>query len=154
MSNISNLIEGFILDAMGDENSIEISRNSLADYFGCAPSQINYVLETRFTLDRGFKKESKRGGGGFIKIDRLVEGEDAAARLIIESVGVELTNKRMLQILDRLKAEKVITPREVNIIKSALSEEALSLPLLFKDRIRANSFKSILIELMKEKGDK
>ena len=64
MPNISDIIENYILDKMGRNGSIELSRNVLAEYFNCVPSQINYVLATRFTLDRGFSKESKRGGGG------------------------------------------------------------------------------------------
>lgn len=148
MANISNIIEEFILQALGEDDSIEISRNSLADYFCCAPSQINYVLETRFTLDRGFSKESRRGGGGFIKISKLAQN-DHLATIILENVGEELSYKRMYQILQRLEKEKVISKREFNIIKVALSDEALSAPLMLKDKIRANAFKCLLIELMK-----
>lgn len=148
MANISNIIEEFILQALGEDDSIEISRNSLADYFCCAPSQINYVLETRFTLDRGFSKESRRGGGGFIKISKLAQN-DHLSTIILENVGEELSYKRMYQILQRLEKEKIISKREFNIIKVALSDEALSAPLMLKDKIRANAFKCLLIELMK-----
>ncbi|MBQ8468639.1 MAG: CtsR family transcriptional regulator [Clostridia bacterium] len=150
MANISDIIEQFILDTMEDSGSIEISRNSLADYFNCAPSQINYVLDTRFTLDRGFSKESKRGGGGFIKINRMKEDDTTA--MILESVGEELSYNRMMQILKRLGQEKIISKSEQNIIRAALCDEALSLPLLMRDKMRANAFKSVLIELMR--GDK
>ena len=150
MANISDIIEQFILDTMEDSGSIEISRNSLAEYFNCAPSQINYVLDTRFTLDRGFSKESKRGGGGFIKITHMKD--DDATMVILDSVGDELSNQRMVQILKRLSQEKIIKPRELELIKSALSDEALSLPLIMRDKLRANAFKCLLIELMK--GDK
>ena len=68
MASISDIIEKFILDNLGESDEIDISRNELANFFSCAPSQINYVLETRFTVDRGFVKESKRGGGGFVII--------------------------------------------------------------------------------------
>lgn len=148
---IADIIEQFILSAMQEDNTIEISRNSLADYFGCAPSQINYVLETRFTLDRGYKKESKRGGGGFIKIDRISADTSDSTRLIIESVGIELTFRRMSQILDRLKQDKIVSKREVNLVKAALSNDALSLPILSTEKLRANAFKSVLIELISEK---
>ena len=63
-------LKEFILEQLDDTGYIHLSRNELASFFNCAPSQINYVLETRFTLDRGFSKESKRGGGGFIKISK------------------------------------------------------------------------------------
>ena len=71
MANISETIEQFIIATLGENDSVDISRNSLAEYFSCAPSQINYVLDTRFTIDRGYVKESKRGGSGYIKISRL-----------------------------------------------------------------------------------
>ena len=65
MANISDIIERFLLDSLEKSDRISISRNELADYFDCAPSQINYVLSTRFTLDRGYIIESRRGGGIF-----------------------------------------------------------------------------------------
>ncbi len=152
MANVSDIIEQFILQTMGEDNTIEISRNSLADYFSCAPSQINYVLETRFTLDRGFSKESKRGGGGFIKISKIDTQADGLAVMVLENVGTELTSKRMNQILLRLTQEKVISKKEMNIVKIALSDEALNEPIMLKDKLRAKAFKCVLIELMKDQG--
>ncbi len=152
MSNISNLIEQFILDALGESGSIEIARNSLADYFNCAPSQINYVLETRFTLDRGFSKLSKRGGGGYIKISRIRPEDDQM--LVLESVGDELSFKRLSQIISRLTAEKVIGKKEASLLKLALGEEALVLPIGNADKVRANAFKCVLIGLMNSKEEK
>ena len=62
MSNISDMIEAFLIDTLGDDEYLDISRNDLANYFNVAPSQINYVLTTRFNYERGFLTESKRGG--------------------------------------------------------------------------------------------
>lgn len=152
MANISNIIEQFILDSMGADKELEISRNALADYFNCAPSQINYVLETRFTLDRGFSKESRRGGGGSIKISKIDVDDDIAMQ-ILESVGNELSHKRMMQILSRLLADDIISKREMLLIKVVLSDEALSAPIVIKDNVRAQAFKCVLIELMKEQGE-
>lgn len=152
MANISDIIEQFILNTLGDDSTIEISRNSLADYFSCAPSQINYVLETRFSLDKGFSKESKRGGGGFIKISKIDTDHDGLAQMVLENVGDELTTKRMTQILQRLEREKVINNKESLLIRSALGDEALNVPLMLKDKLRANAFKCVLIQLMKEGG--
>lgn len=154
MANISDIIENFILETMGQDNTIEISRNALANYFCCAPSQINYVLETRFTLDRGFSKESKRGGGGFIKISKIDMQNDGLALMILENVGDELTSKRMNQILMHLRDEDILTDKELILIKTALSDEALSVPIIMKDKLRANAFKCVLIELMKEQGER
>lgn len=149
MANISDIIEQFILSTLGEDSSIEISRNSLADYFDCAPSQINYVLETRFSLDKGFSKESKRGGGGFIKISKIDTKPDSLALMVLENVGEELNCKRMNQILQRLEREKVISKKESLLVRSALSDEALSVPLMLRDKLRANAFKCVLIQLMK-----
>ena len=152
MANISDIIEAFILKNLGDDAFIDISRNELANFFSCANSQINYVLDTRFTMDKGFIKESHRGGGGYIRISKVNINEDGyVSSLILESVGEELSEKRMGQILERLVREEVITDREKAIIVSGLSDNALSMPFGFKDKLRANSFKNILLTILKEK---
>lgn len=150
MANISETIEQFIIATMGENDSVDISRNSLAEYFSCAPSQINYVLDTRFTVDRGFVKESKRGGSGFIKISRIKMSEpnEYLSSLVMDSIGEELSFKRMTQILDKLVGDGVVASRESEIIKSALSDESLEMPITIKDRIRSKSFKNILLKLM------
>ena len=149
MANISDIIEQFIIKTLGNDDSVDISRNELASFFSCAPSQINYVLETRFTVDRGFVKESKRGGGGFIKISKIKVDDDAYMNnLILENVGDELTVKRLNQILNKLLDENIITKREVEIIYSALSDNSLSMPFNIKDKIRARAFKNILANIL------
>ncbi|MGN1259267.1 MAG: CtsR family transcriptional regulator [Christensenellales bacterium] len=152
MANVSDIIEQFILKSLGDETYIDISRNELASFFSCVPSQINYVLDTRFTMDRGFIKESHRGGGGYVRISRVPISEDSfVSGLILESVGDELTEKRAGQILDRLVTEKFLTSRERSLILASISDTALSMPFSFKDKIRANIFKSVLMQLLKDK---
>lgn len=152
MSNISDSIEEFILKTLGNDDTIEISRNDLATFFSVAPSQINYVLDTRFTIDRGFLRESKRGGGGSIKLIRVsVDDGNFINEVIIESVGDELSYKRAVQILDRLLDEDIISVREFKLIKSAISDEALLIPTFSKEKCRANIFKNILLTLLKEK---
>lgn len=150
MANISETIEQFIIASMGDTNTVDISRNSLAEYFSCAPSQINYVIDTRFTIDRGFVKESRRGGSGFIKITRIVNSDSNAYinSLVTDSIGEEISLKRMSQILDKLVADKIVTSKEKDLIETALSEESLSMPFTIKDKVRAKSFKNILMKLM------
>jgi len=154
MANISDIIEQFILKTLGDDDSVDISRNELANFFSCAPSQINYVLGTRFTLDRGFVKESRRGGGGYIKITRIkVDDDNYMNNLILESVGEELSAKRLGQILLKLKDESIISRREVEIIASSLSEDSLAMPFTIKDNIRAKAFKNILATILSFKED-
>lgn len=152
MANISDIIEQFILKTLGDDESVDISRNELASFFSCAPSQINYVLETRFTIDKGFVKESRRGGGGFIKISKInLNDDDYVSNLILESVGDELSQKRLSQILDKLEYEKIVSLKEKEIIFSALSDSSLAMPFTIRDNIRAKSFKNVLTTLMKSK---
>lgn len=150
MANISESIEQFIIATMGSNDSVDISRNSLAEYFSCAPSQINYVLDTRFTVDRGYVKESRRGGGGFIKISKIKNTDSNAYLngLILESVGDELSHKRMLQILDKLISDEIVSKKESVLIETALSEDSLSMPFTIKNKIRAKAFKNILLKLM------
>lgn len=152
MANISETIEKFIVATMGEQDSVEISRNSLAEYFSCAPSQINYVLDTRFTIDRGYAKESHRGGSGFIKICKIKHNDsnEYLNSLILDSIGDELTFKRMTQILDKLIGDEIVSERERMMIEASLSEDSLSMPFTIKDKVRAKSFKNILIELMKK----
>lgn len=150
MANISESIEQFIIATMGDNDSVDISRNSLADYFSCAPSQINYVLDTRFTVDRGFVKESKRGGSGFIKISRLKNTDDNAYlnSLVIESIGDELSAKRMNQICDKLVSDAILSRTEQMMLETALSDDSLAMPFTIKDKVRAKAFKNVLLKLM------
>ena len=154
MANISDIIEQFIISTMGEDSFVDISRNELANFFSCVPSQINYVLETRFTVDKGYIKESHRGGGGYIRITRVPISEDTYVNsLILESIGDELNEKRMSQILTRLKTEKVLSEKECGIVNSALSDSSFQIPFSFKDKVRANSFKNILLYILKDKGE-
>lgn len=152
MANISDIIEQFILNTLGEDKDIDISRNELANFFSCAPSQINYVLETRFTTDKGFLKESRRGGGGYIKLSRIPIQEDSYVNsLVLESIGDELTFKRACHILEKLVYEKILTERESGIVKAAISDDSLSMPFAVKDKVRAKAFKNMLLFLLKEK---
>lgn len=153
MANISDCIEQFILKSLKEDGTVEISRNDLANFFSCVPSQINYVLETRFTMDRGFIKESRRGGGGFIRITKVPMTDDNYVNsLIMESIGEELTEKRASQILDKLEADNVLSAKERQLIFAGLSENALNMPYSFKDKLRAQLFKNVLLVLLKERG--
>lgn len=152
MANISDVIESFILKTLGDDVFIDISRNELANFFSCANSQINYVLDTRFTVDKGFVKESHRGGGGYIRITRIpLDNDNMVNELILESVGDELSFKRLVQIVDRLKKDKIVSSREANIILSAFSDSAMLMPLTIKDKLRAKQFKSVLVQILLDK---
>ena len=148
--NISDIIEEFIISTLGNEEKLQLSRNDLASYFAVAPSQINYVLSTRFNVDKGYVVESKRGGGGSVTIIRISQNaEDIIPNILKEIDKVnELTFNKASDILERLVFEDIITESEAEIIKSSISDKALALPMK-TDGLRKNIFKEILIGLMR-----
>lgn len=153
MANISNLIEEFIKSLMGECETINISRNELAQYFDCAPSQINYVLATRFSFDRGFLIESRRGGGGFITLIRVSpSGKELLKRLDEYTLSEGITYQKAVQIIKMLIDEDIINPREAVIIKSAVTDKALLVPTDCKEILRSNILKSILTGIFKEES--
>ncbi len=152
MANVSEQIEKFIITTLGDNDSIDITRNSLAEFFSCVPSQINYVLETRFTVDRGYIVESRRGGGGFVKITKIKNNDNNKYLngLFLESVGDELSAKRLSQILDKLISDEIINERERILVEASLSDDSLSMPFTIRDKVRAKAFKNVILKLMND----
>ena len=148
--NISNIIEEFIKSTLGEEEKLELSRNDLANYFSVAPSQINYVLTTRFNVDRGYVVESRRGGGGSVTIIRISQDESESIPAIIKEIDTQpdLTFNKAVDILNRLVAADIITQEEAVIIKSSISDKALSTPTKVEG-LRKNIFKEILLGIMR-----
>lgn len=146
MARISDTIENFIKDMLNEERErqVLIQRNELADKFSCAPSQINYVLTTRFTYEKGYIIESKRGGGGYIVI-RKITYDDKAERfnLINNSIGESITYGNALSILEHLNDSKVISKNELEIIKITLNDRTLA-SVENKNKLRADMLKGIL----------
>ena len=153
MANISDIIEAFLLDTLGEDDSLNISRNELASYFSVAPSQINYVLSTRFTPDKGYSIESHRGGGGFITVVRLSESPHELLMQIINRPANEgYSYNSACNVVDRLTSEGVLTPREGALIKSTLADKALLTPTVMqKDILRASILKSVASTILKKK---
>lgn len=151
MANISDLIENFLIQMLADGNIISISRNELATYFSCAPSQINYVLTTRFTPDRGYIIESHRGGGGYISLVRLEENRDELLdELRNLPINEGLSYSRAVQILDRLVGDGIMTKKEAQLIESTLTDKALIAPAVAKDGLRAGIMRSVATTLLKQ----
>lgn len=151
MSRLSDIIEEFIKKLLEetDNETIEIQRNELAQYFNCAPSQINYVLATRFTQDKGYYIESKRGGGGYIKIIKLNINNDSYIRnLIVNTIGNSITKMRAYRLIDTFVEKGFITNREADLMKSALSDRALGIVPKFKNELRASILKDMLLMLI------
>ncbi len=154
MARISDTIEEFIKALIREaEGQIELQRNELADYFNCAPSQINYVLATRFNLDRGYYIESRRGGGGYIRVTRIdVDKNDYLLHLVTSKIGKNLSLHTAEAVIDRLREQDIISNREAALMKSAVSDKAIAIPATLKDVIRAKVFKAMIVSLIAQ-GD-
>nr|WP_163102723.1 CtsR family transcriptional regulator [Peribacillus alkalitolerans] len=147
MKNISDIIEGYlkqVLDMSGKE-IVEIKRSEIADKFQCVPSQINYVINTRFTTERGYAVESKRGGGGYIRIMKVKVYDHAH---LIDQL-MTLTSTRIAQssaedIINRLVAENIISRREAKMMVSVMDRSVLYIDLPIRDELRARMLKAML----------
>ena len=148
--NISDLIETFLLQTLGEDDSLCISRNELANYFACAPSQINYVLATRFTPERGYAVESRRGSGGSITVVRLSQPPHVLLEeLIGQTIADGVEYNRACRILERMHAEGLIDAKEERLLKTVLSDKALVAPAVAKDGLRAGILKAVLLSIVK-----
>lgn len=148
--NISDLIENFITERLEAAKIVELKRNELASTLGCVPSQINYVISTRFTTERGYIVESRRGGGGYIKISKVEVPKSNIHMHVINSIGNSIDYPSVAAILSNMAQDRVISTDIANVIASALSDKALSIVqgVSAKNILRANIFKNILINLM------
>ncbi len=148
---ISDSIAAFIDEMLNDcGGTLEIKRNDLAKRLGCVPSQINYVVASRFTPEKGYIIESRRGGGGYIRIVRKVFEENEMLMTVFSSLGNTLCEKDFISILDALYAADIITAREKRYATASLSQSALAcLPREIQDTVRAGSFKNLLLAIMK-----
>ena len=150
MSVLSDTIEEFIKELMSEyEDKVDLQRNELAQHFNCAPSQINYVLATRFTPDRGYITESRRGGGGYIRVVRLrVDKTDHLFLLVTNRIGEQISARDALDIVTRLIETGVVTKNEGALMLAAVSEKALNMPLVLKDSVRASILKQMVLVLL------
>lgn len=147
--NISDIIEDFILQNF-IEDSVQLSRNEMAKYFQVSPSQINYVISTRFTNSKGFDIESKRGGDGYIRIYRLNEDKNEFLTKILSSDYVNsLDYFTANQLLDNMLNRLIITQDEYSTMKVVLSDKALKSPFNVENVVRANIFKQFVLSLLK-----
>ena len=145
---LSDSIEQFIKELLNEESTeVELKRNELAEYFGCAPSQINYVLATRFSPDHGYLTESRRGGGGYIRIVRVVQaGSQRLMYLVNDRIGDSLEEEECLRLISQLKEQRIVTADEATLMASAVSTRALGIPVpdAMKGVLRAKMMKSML----------
>ena len=149
--NLSNEIAEIIMSMVEKDGSTEIRRNDLAQTIGCVPSQINYVISSRFTPEHGFIVESRRGGGGYIKITRMMFDSPSALMHTVNSVGNELDRFTCRAHVMNLASENVISEKAARMILAATDDNSLrALPASCRDSVRASIFKNILLAYGKD----
>ena len=148
---ISDLVANYILNMINEgEGNAEIKRNELATMLGCVPSQINYVITSRFTPEQGFIVESRRGGGGYIRISRINLTRSAYLMHIVNSIGDKLDNASAHAIIDNLSDQGAIDEKSAILMKAAISDKAYAgIPVLYRDMIRAAVFKNMILVQLK-----
>lgn len=146
---MSDLVAQYILEILEQQNgSAEIQRNELAGNLGCVPSQINYVITSRFTPEQGYIVESRRGGGGYIRISRVNMDRGTAIMHIINSVGNNLDKATAEAMLNNMLGRGLIEVLSAKIIASALSDRTLThIEQDRRDIVRADLFKNMLLAL-------
>lgn len=144
---ISDSVANYILELLNQAGGIaEIQRNELASFLGCVPSQINYVLTSRFTPEQGYLVESRRGGGGYIRITRLKLSKADMIMHIINGIGDSLDGASARAMLENMVQSTVLDRRSAELIAAALSEKALSaVPRELRDTVRAMICKNMLL---------
>jgi Transcriptional repressor of class III stress genes len=154
MRPLTDSIEAFIKSLLDDgQEQVDVQRNELAEYFRCAPSQITYVLSTRFTPDHGYVIESRRGGGGYIRIVRLRESPGSnLLYLINKRIGNAITRQDCDAIISQLCENGVVTRNEAGLMRAAVSGDAINLPVAFKDALRAGILRAMLLTIAGRPG--
>ena len=147
MAQLSDSIEKFIKALMQEEMQIDLRRNELAQHFGCAPSQINYVLATRFSVDHGYLIESQRGGGGYVRIVRIKQRSDGnLLNILLERVGNSVSEEEAVGVVRQLLTSRLISEREAKLMRAAVGKNALALPVSAKDVLRASVLREMLVQ--------
>lgn len=144
---MSDIIEEFIKELFDEEDSIEIQRNELAEQFKCVPSQINYVIATRFKPSQGYYVESRRGGGGHITIKKVNNTKSDYIMHIINNIGSEITSNEVDILISDFLTYEIIEAKEAKLLKVATSDNVLQLNQQEKDKVRARIFKNMLLNL-------
>lgn len=146
---ISDMIEEFIKELFTDnEEYVEIQRNDLAEQFNCVPSQINYVIATRFKPSQGYYVESKRGGGGHITIKKVAITKSNYLMHIITNIEEQLTAQEVDIFISNFLSYDMVTKEQAKLLKVATSDNVLSIQQPTRDEIRAKIFKNMLLNLV------
>ncbi len=146
------MIEEFIKEMFSEEEDfIEIQRNDLAEHFNCVPSQINYVIATRFKPAQGYYVESKRGGGGHITIKKVNITKSNYLMHAINSIDNKITSQEVDIFISNFLSQNIISETEAKLLKVATSDNVLTISQEDRDFLRANIFKNMLINLVEDR---
>ena len=147
---MSDMVARYIMDILDEHNgAAEIKRNELATTLGCVPSQINYVITSRFTPEQGYIVESRRGGGGYIRITRIHATHAEAMMHIVNSIGKSLDKATAEVMLNNMLERDMIDRRTARLMAAALGERAYrDVPQQYRDQVRATVFKNMLLTLI------
>ena len=146
---MSDLVAQYILEMLEEQGgNAEIQRNELAGNLGCVPSQINYVITSRFTPEQGYIVESRRGGGGYIRITRVKTDKGTALMHIINSIGITLDKSTAEILIKNMYSQSIIDERIAKLLLSAMSERVYAdITQEQRNRLRARIFKNMLLSL-------
>ncbi|MGX7106111.1 CtsR family transcriptional regulator [Globicatella sanguinis] len=146
--NMTDIIEAYLKAYLENQEHLEIKRSDIADQFDCVPSQINYVINTRFTQEHGYLVESKRGGGGYIRILKvhLVDEVDEIDQMI-DLIGNQISQRNGINIIETLTERKIITQREAALILSVIEKAVLQTITEEEQIARAQLLKTFLYQL-------
>lgn len=151
MRNVSEIIEQYLKHLLqhSQDGAVDIQRNELADRFQCVPSQINYVISTRFTPEKGYLVESKRGGGGYIRIQHIcINSQGSLFDVIFTNIKDQIDQASSEGLIYRLQEGGHLTVREAGLLRAAVSRDVLLLKLPLRDEIRASILKAMLLSLL------
>jgi transcriptional regulator CtsR len=147
MATLSDAIEAYLLARLeANGGTLDVQRIELAERFGCVPSQVTYVLMTRFTPERGFLVEARRGGGGGIRITRLRSTAEDLLGLLGDLLAID--QSRAEDLVERFLQADVITPREAAMMMRAMDRRVLGLELPERDRVRARLLRAMLASVL------
>lgn len=152
MRSLADKIENYLKELLQrSQGSVEIQRSELAQVFACVPSQINYVLSTRFTVEQGYLVESRRGGGGYVRIVKLpLNGEKPLRRLIEASVERRTSQQVAEGLIDRLVEEGFLTRREGKLMRAVVDRDVLAIPLPERDLLRSRIIRAMLLTILQD----
>lgn len=145
---ISDLIAGFLQESLeaAEDGVVEIQRSDLAQRFNCVPSQINYVMTTRFSPERGYIVESRRGGNGYIRITRVQVDRQTLLMHVINSLGAQVDLPSARAILSNLVQSGALEERIAQALMAAVGDKALrAVPRPVRDVLRADIMKQVLV---------